>query len=258
MTRQKTCVKIAIVMLMTTLMLFLVPRSVDATTISFSTDQEGNALSAGDIITDQYDEWFDLTVYSRTRNGMVFDSDNPTGGDTDLQTPSLANIGNAQDESLGNLLIISEDGDSGDPDDDARGGALIFDFTGGSHNIDRFGFHLVDAEESEWFKVLLQRDSGHTGWLPLQGDDLEFGNNSINRISPYFASDHGWSGIDRAYVYFRGSAGIDNIVLGAAPVPEPATLVLFGSGLIGLAGLARKRLKKSKERSHLNATGTPG
>jgi hypothetical protein len=30
----------------------------------------------------------------------------------------------------------------------------------------------------------------------------------------------------------------------AAPVPEPATMMLFCTGLIGLAGLGRKKLKK--------------
>lgn len=29
-----------------------------------------------------------------------------------------------------------------------------------------------------------------------------------------------------------------------APIPEPATMLLFGSGLIGLAGLARRKFKK--------------
>ena len=40
---------------------------------------------------------------------MIFDSANPTGGDQDLAS-----------DTLGGLLIISEDGDSSDPDDNAR------------------------------------------------------------------------------------------------------------------------------------------
>jgi hypothetical protein len=47
-----------------------------------------------------------------------------------------------------------------------------------------------------------------------------------------------------AYNDLSGLRGIDNINLDAAPVSEPGTMMLLGSGLVGLAGYARRRFKK--------------
>jgi len=51
-------------------------------------------------------------------------------------------------------------------------------------------------------------------------------------------SDSGW---------FTGTAsvaGIDNVSVTGAPVPEPSTILLVGTGLIGIIGFGRKRLNK--------------
>ena len=56
---------------------------------------------------------------------MIFDTANPTGGDTDLATPGYG-LGN--DTALGNVVILSEDADSSDPDDNAGGGTLTFTY----------------------------------------------------------------------------------------------------------------------------------
>lgn len=79
---------------------------------------------------------------------IVFDSANPTGGDTDLQTPGY---GSGNDAALGNLLILAEnevdangDGLIDDPDDSAGGGSIHFDF---GCDVSISAITLVDIEE---------------------------------------------------------------------------------------------------------------
>jgi uncharacterized repeat protein (TIGR01451 family) len=124
--------------------------------INFDVDSNGAALVAGSVIEDQFAS-VGVTVSTPDNEfgAMIFDSANPTGGDTDLGTPSQPNgpgigrdegagIGNV--EPQGNILIISEDGDSNDPDDNAKGGTMQFDF---DDPVRVTGVGLLDIDQKE-------------------------------------------------------------------------------------------------------------
>lgn len=96
-------------------------------------DFEGDDLAAGTIISDQYDD-LGLTISTSTEfDAMLFDTNNPTGEDFDLAAADL-----------GNVLIISEDGDISDPDDNAHGGNLTFEW---DTSVDITGVDLLDIDE---------------------------------------------------------------------------------------------------------------
>lgn len=80
-----------------------------------------NNLATGETVTTQYEnigvKITAIAAGSGTDKAMIFDTNNPTGGDDDLAT-----------DNLDNVLIISEDGDAADPDDNAAGGTFTFNF----------------------------------------------------------------------------------------------------------------------------------
>ncbi|NEZ55851.1 alpha/beta hydrolase family protein [Adonisia turfae] len=145
-------------------------------------------LTAGTIITDQF-EGLEVSTPDNPYGAMIFDSAEPTGGDNDLLAPEL-----------GNVLIISEDGDSNDPDDNARGGTLRFEWDE-LVNVASVGF--LDIEESG-SSIQLFDENNHL----IEAVDIpSLADNSIQEIIL------GVSEIARMDVTFVGSGALTDIAL---------------------------------------------
>ncbi|MEM9212790.1 MAG: PPC domain-containing protein [Cyanobacteria bacterium P01_F01_bin.150] len=155
--------------------------------IDFESSSQGD-LSLGDVITDQFD---DLTIeVAGDLSAMIFDSANPTGGDYDLRS-----------DTLGNILIISEDGDSADPDDNAKGGTLMFDWDG-TVSVDSLG--LLDIEESGGMVTLYGADDTTVlATIDIPG----LGDNSLQSLNI------GTADVGKMDVLLAGSGAITEILL---------------------------------------------
>lgn len=96
-------------------------------------------LHAGNIVGDQYlADGVRISTTNPDTPPMVFDTNCPTGGDYDLTTGVNGTV------NLGNVLIISEDGDQSDPDDNICGGTFVFEFEDPS---DVANFRALDTEQ---------------------------------------------------------------------------------------------------------------
>jgi hypothetical protein len=80
---------------------------------------------------------------------------------------------------------------------------------------------------------------------PVPGDLI-----TLNLTSTHTVYTFDWAGIDTVD-FISGLNGGDQIFMdngrineAVSAVPEPATMMLLGPGLIGLAGFARKKFKK--------------
>ncbi|KEJ89643.1 hypothetical protein [Sulfitobacter donghicola] len=132
----------------------------EATVVDF----EG--LNSGDVISDQFDG---VTISaqragdsdSSENDAMIFDTDNPTGGDYDLGY-----------NGVGNAFIISEDNDSSDADDNARGGTMTFDFDEPSEVV---SINVLDIEEEGGTIDLYDVDGGliNTVDIPAAGNNSQ-------------------------------------------------------------------------------------
>lgn len=220
------------------------PSSLDAITLDFDTDANGNAIQAGQVIDDEYSPWgvhISTFNFQRSHNlGIAFDSENPTGGDGDLITgPGSYGIGNNPNDPLGNVLIISErstdnnnDGLIDVPDDEGRQIAGFHRFL---FDVDMVGVTMtfLDIEESNG-GVLFYLDNSLIASQTTITSGL--GDNSRQVLSfDNFT-------FDEMRVVLGGSGAIDNVTL--VPTPEPSTLVLLGSTVTLIAKRMRNKKKQ--------------
>jgi len=147
-----------------------------------------NDLGRGTVVDNEYtSQGVTVSAIGGSNKAMIFDTNNPTGGDHDLAT-----------DNLDNVLIISEDGDSHDPDDNAGGGVLRFDF---HEAADVKELTFLDIEESAVVKFYDE----HGALIATRQIDPT-GNNG--QSTEHFNVE----GAFRMDVHLCGSGAIDNLV----------------------------------------------
>ncbi len=185
--------------------------------IDFETraDDPDQPLFAGDIIDGVAGALPQTVVASHNScfPAMIFDSANPTGGDSDLGTPNLdfggpgigagGGSGQAGENSAehGNILIISEDGDSLDPDDRAAGGTLTFTFDDPTYVA---GVEILDIDGNETCGTITTFDEG--GVVITSQPLANLGDNSFQAVTVDVGA------VKTMEVYFQGSGAVARVL----------------------------------------------
>ncbi len=214
--------------------------------LEWETDAAGTPLPAGTIINNQYSAvGVTISVTGGAGEGIIFDSDNPTGGDPDLGTPNETcappgpgigpggEVGQPGENCMfhGNLLIIAEnlvdsDGDGlvDDPDDNFNGGFINLNF---SEGVLIEYVEIIDQEGAETVQVTAY-DAGNNPIISVAAAAL--GDNSYQRIE-ILAPD-----TVRLEFDFGASGAIATVAYDT-PVVTAISLGSFGTIDGGTAGL---------------------
>jgi Tol biopolymer transport system component len=196
--------------------------------LDFELDASGSKTTKGQIIDE---EWASFGIHITTDNpsnhpAMIFNSAKPTGYDWDLGSPNEdfggPGRGTGGEEGqpgenrwpLGNVLIISEDGDQEDPDDHYAGGTFIFTFETPSmiHEV-----QLLDIDANETTGKIVAYDQGENklGTFRMQ----QFGNNSVQMVPINLEN------VTRLEIHLQSSGAVTAISFcdetPKPPTPEP-------------------------------------
>ncbi|MFT6024077.1 MAG: Ca2+-binding RTX toxin-like protein [Ascidiaceihabitans sp.] len=156
------------------------------TTINF------NELATGTGVDTEYQaQGVTISATGGSGQAMIFDTTNPTGGDDDLAT-----------NNLGKSLIISEDGNSSNPDDNASGGT--------------FSFVFDDATSVEQLTFLDLEQSATVTFFDANGTQIGQQTIAATGDNGQSVVDFNTSGVYSMEVTLAGSGAVDNLVFDQA------------------------------------------
>ena len=164
-----------------------------------------NGLASGTIVDGQYaDDGVTISAVGGSGDAMIFDTANPTGGDTDLATSNLEGV-----------LIVSEDGDTTDADDNASGGCLVFDF---DNDVRVKNLTFLDIEEGA--RMIFYDADGNV----ISDQYVDPTGDGEQRDVTLDVED-----VSRMVVVLNGSGAVDNLVYDDPAAVEP---VGEGDGIV--------------------------
>ncbi len=165
-----------------------------------------NNLAAGTIVTDQFDG---VEFSSSSEFGvMLFDTNNITGEDWDLSATDL-----------GNVLIISEDGNASDPDDNAAGGTISLELDEVA-TVNSIGLLDIDEPGSS---ITFYDDNSN----PIETVEIEnLGDNSFQEI------DFDVNNVASLDIDLTGSGAVTGIDFDPAQANTYSKIYAFGDSLV--------------------------
>jgi hypothetical protein len=127
----------------------------------------------------------------------------------------------------------------GNPNNDAASGYITFWLSSNTNTYLGLYWGSIDTYNSITF-----RKNG-VDFLTLSGNNIvgqDANGNQVNRPSNPYVNIYGLDPFDSFTLRSTSRAfELDNLAVGTEPVPEPATMMLMGLGLAGLAAMGRKK-----------------